>query len=116
MQDERWEPDTLFLVFEEDFRFSPHDEPEPVVIKASGLQEVVGEPNDATSPTEKTPIGASNSVTQPLIFCFYSKQQTTCMTVEPTATVTEFCATLISRMKTDSVANKETIHTHADRV
>ena len=40
-----WEKDTLFLVFEEDFRFEPEGEDsEPVFTKAATLQEVVGQP------------------------------------------------------------------------
>ena len=42
MRDERWEQDTLFLVFEEDFRFT-NDDVEPCFVKGCNLQEVVGE-------------------------------------------------------------------------
>ena len=37
-----WEEDTLFMIFEEDFRFEPEGEDvEPVFVSASTFQEVV---------------------------------------------------------------------------
>ena len=54
-----WELDTLFLVFEEDYRFEPEDEDtEPQFVKASGLQEVVGVPGvEGVGPS--TPMSSS---------------------------------------------------------
>ena len=60
-----WEPDTLFLIFEEDFRFEPENEDrEPSFIKGSVLQEVVGAP-PPTGSGDGTPItrGTSGSTT-----------------------------------------------------
>lgn len=69
MRDERWEPDTLFLVFEEDYRFAENDDPEPVVVKARGLQEVVGEMHEDAEET-RVPLGADNKVAPPWLFVF----------------------------------------------
>lgn len=62
MCDPRWEKDTLFLVFEEDFRFSEDEFDEPEFIKAKTLQEVVGEEPEPAEKTGRTkmPIGFSN--------------------------------------------------------
>ena len=81
MQDPRWERDTLFMVFEEDFRFTPHDA-EPSVMKASGLQEVVNEDPAATAGGERVPLASGNTVALPLSFlvCLSAKA------VEPSAT------------------------------
>ena len=59
MRDPRWEPDTLFMVFEEDFRFTGEADAEPEVIKASKLQEVVGE-TDEPEERERVPLDDSN--------------------------------------------------------
>ena len=59
MRDPRWEPDTLFMVFEEDFRFTGEADSEPEVIKASKLQEVVGE-TDEPEERERVPLDDSN--------------------------------------------------------
>ena len=61
MRDPRWEPDTLFMVFEEDFRFTPHDA-EPNVMKASGLQEMFNEQPAANDSGERVPLDATNTV------------------------------------------------------
>ena len=47
MRDPRWEPDTLFLVFEEDFRFEEHEDDigERTFAKANDLQEWGGQKN-----------------------------------------------------------------------
>ena len=58
INDERWEPDTLFLVFEEDFRFAADDDPEPQLMKAGRLQEVVGEIE--VDDTERVLLDANN--------------------------------------------------------
>ena len=81
MQDPRWERDTLFMVFEEDFRFTPHDA-EPSVMKASGLQEVLNEDPAATAGGERVPLASGNTVALPLSFlvCLSAKA------VEPSAT------------------------------
>ena len=90
MADTRWEPDTIFLIFEEDFRFARNDDPEPQLVKARGLQEVVGEENPVDPDVVRTPIGAHNSVALPLVF-FCTRlgglQHSYPYTVEPTATV-----------------------------
>ena len=65
MRDERWERDTLFLVFEEDFRFSEHEDPEPVMVKAGSLQEVVGQMAEDEADQERVPLDASSTVTGP---------------------------------------------------
>ena len=72
MCDKRWEEDTLFLVFEEDFRFTNDDDSEPVFIKARQLQEVVGEeePSEDLSGRKKVPIGFSNKVHGTSLVCF----------------------------------------------
>ena len=42
----QWEEDTLFCIFEEDFRFEPESlDEEPRCIRGSALQEVVGVPH-----------------------------------------------------------------------
>ena len=58
INDERWEPDTLFLVFEEDFRFAADDDPETQLMKAGRLQEVVGEIE--VDDTERVLLDANN--------------------------------------------------------
>ena len=65
MRDERWETDTLFLVFEEDLCFAEIDDPEPVMVKALSLQEVVGEMPDEEADQPWVPLDASNTVTGP---------------------------------------------------
>ena len=65
LRDERWERDTLFLVFEEDFRFTEHEDPEPVTVKAGSLQEVVGEMPEDEADQARVPLDASNTVTGP---------------------------------------------------
>ena len=61
MRDPRWEPDTLFMVFEEDFRFTLHDA-EPNVMKASGLQEMFNEQPAANDSGQRVPLDATNTV------------------------------------------------------
>ena len=53
MQNLCWEEDTLFMIFEEDFRFEPEEEDmESTVVSTSEFQEVVGQyPEDATAPS-----------------------------------------------------------------
>ena len=67
MRDQRWEPDTVFLVFEEDYRFAADDDLEPVVVKARTLQEVVGEVVD-DAPETRVPLGAEGRASPPLWF------------------------------------------------
>ena len=70
MRDPRWERDTLFLVFEEDYRFTP-DDVEPNVMKASQLQEVVGESPPAGDDETRVPLGADNKAAPPMaLFCY----------------------------------------------
>ena len=52
-----WEHDTLFMVFEEDYRFE-YSEDEQEFIKGAALQEVVGVPA-AQLPAEGTPVTSS---------------------------------------------------------
>ena len=77
MRDERWERDTLFLVFEEDFRFTEHEDPEPVMVKAGRLQEVVGEMPEDEADQPRVPLDASNTVTGPGL---HMKKQTVQLT------------------------------------
>ena len=98
MCDKRWEEDTLFLVFEEDFRFTNDDDSEPVFIKARQLQEVVGEeaPEEDLSGRKKVPIGFSNKVHGTSLVCVsFGCLATTIhnfQAVEPSATATNmFC-------------------------
>ena len=65
MRDERWERDTLLLVFEEDFRFTETEDPEPVTVKSQSLQEVVGEMPEDEAEQPRVPLDASNTVTGP---------------------------------------------------
>ena len=67
MRDERWEPDTLFMVFEEDYRFAEFDDPEPVMIKGSALQEVVGEMPPGATAGPEGPLEDSSNVTGPAL-------------------------------------------------
>ena len=66
-RDERWETDTLFMVFEEDYRFAEFDDPEPVMIKGSTLQEVVGEMPPAATYGPEIPLQDSSNVTGPVL-------------------------------------------------
>ena len=59
MRDPRWEPDTLFLVFEEDYRFTGDADAEPEVIKGSSLQKVVGETEEPEVERERVPLADS---------------------------------------------------------
>ena len=48
-----WEDDTMFMVFEEDFRFEPENEDdEPQMVPAAAFQEVVGVPGGGPQPGE----------------------------------------------------------------
>ena len=67
MRDERWETDTLFMVFEEDYRFAEFDDPEPVMLKGSTVQEVMGEMPAAATCGPEGPLGDSSNVTGPLL-------------------------------------------------
>jgi len=50
-----WEEDTLFMIFEEDFRFEPEsDDVEPVFVTASTFQEIMATPVAGASPTPVT--------------------------------------------------------------
>ena len=98
MCDPRWEKDTLFLVFEEDFRFSEDEFDEPEFIKAKTLQEVVGEEPEPAEKTGRTkmPIGFSNKasgLSSDFFFgrCF-DRCCKTCLfpAVEPAATANHF--------------------------
>ena len=83
MRDERWEADTLFLVFEEDYRFT-EEEDEPVLVKPSGLQEVVGEVQPASGDQPTVPLDGDNKAA-PLFFGSFSNKQKP-NAVEPSAT------------------------------
>ena len=57
-----WEEDTLFMIFEEDFRFEPEEEDvEPICVPASELQEVLNQPHagDAPKPARTTLLAVS---------------------------------------------------------
>ena len=80
MRDPRWEPDTLFLVFEEDFRFEEHEEGvgEPTFMKAKGLQEVVGEVDELETERPRVPLNFTNAAASLLLCVFFfaaTKQQ-----------------------------------------
>ena len=52
-----WEKDTLFLLFEEDFRFTPDDIEPPVSHKAAGLIEMVGDTATFLTPEDAENLG-----------------------------------------------------------
>ena len=64
MVDKRWEPDTLFLIFEEDYRFESGCDREPVLVPVAQLQEVVGEAPVALPQGDapRVPLGFRNPV------------------------------------------------------
>jgi len=50
-----WEEDTLFMTFEEDFRFEPEQEDvEPIFVPASEFQEVLNNPGAGAAPRPAT--------------------------------------------------------------
>ena len=50
-----WEEDTLFMIFEEDFRFEPEQEDvEPIFVPASEFQEVLNNPGAGAAPRPAT--------------------------------------------------------------
>ena len=125
MQDPRWEPDTLFLVFEEDIRFEEHEAGagEPTFLKAKGLQEVVGEVDEPVDDQVRVPLGFTKAATS-LVLCVFvfSCKRTThqvslpslhvCVRnriiVEATAT-----AVLLARMHACTRAGKGNARMHA---
>lgn len=90
MRDPRWESDTLFLIFEEDFRFTEHDEGETVFVKPKEFQEVVNE-REYEEQQERTrvPLDFKNTVASPpsaVFWGFFPKNMHSSTAVEPTAT------------------------------
>ena len=81
MRDPRWERDTLFMVFEEDFRFTA-DDLEPVVMKTTGLQEVVGDASAQGDDAPHVPLDGSNTAAPPMQFVVFLSLNA----VEPSAT------------------------------
>ena len=73
MREPRWERDTLFLVFEEDYRFT-EDNLRPAVMKASGLQEVVGDTPTDTEDEPRVPLDWSNTAAPPMSFLSFFLQ------------------------------------------
>ena len=76
ISDGRWEPDTIFLIFEEDFRFTESEGSAPVFVKVKGLQEVVGEVDEEDDDARaQVPLDASSTVTSPFfVFLFRGKK------------------------------------------
>ena len=72
MRKTQWEPDTLFLVFEEDIRFEEHEAGagEPTFLKAKGLQEVVGEVDEPVDDQVRVPLGFTKAATS-LVLCVF---------------------------------------------
>ena len=76
ISDKRWEPDTLFLIFEEDFRFTESDTSAPVLVKKTKLQEVVGSPDEEDpNAVATTPVDASSTEALPYLVHFYIKKR-----------------------------------------
>ena len=72
MRDPRWEPDTLFLVFEEDFRFEEHEDDigERTFAKANDLQEWGGQKNELAEIRKRVPLTSTNRAALLVWFVF----------------------------------------------